>query len=309
MGKLTKATIFIILIVGFSLWWINKPGTGIQPEALADIQADVKQGETMFHIGGCVSCHAQPESEASPVSVGKAVLSGGRRFQTPFGTFIAPNISPHIEKGIGQWTTTQFANAMLRGLSPDARHYYPAFPYPSYTRMTLQDIVDLKAYMDTLPAHDRDNEPHQLSFPFSIRSGLGLWKWLYLNDAPVLSLDNTDLVLLRGQYLVEGPGHCAECHTPRNLLGGFDKTRWLAGAANPDGDGATPNITPHSTGIADWEAVDIAEYLSSGFTPEYDVVGSSMAEVVENTAHLSDSDRSAIARYLQNVPALEKMKK
>jgi mono/diheme cytochrome c family protein len=235
-------------------------------------------------------------------------LSGGRSFQTPFGTFIAPNISPHPTKGIGRWTTAEFADAMLLGQAPDGRHYYPAFPYPSYTRMTLEDIVDLKAYLDTLPSHARDNEPHRLTFPFSIRRGLGLWKRVFLDDTPVMALDNPDSKLLRGRYLVEGPGHCAECHTPRNILGGFDKTRWLAGAANPDGDGVTPNITPHSTGIAQWDIVDVAEYLSSGFTPEYDVVGSSMAEVVENTAHLSEDDRTAIAHYLRIVPAVEKLK-
>lgn len=308
MGRLSKFATIVVLAFGLTLWWLSRPGAGILPEALSTIQGDAERGETTFHIGGCVSCHAQPESERIATPGEKAVLSGGRRLETPFGTFIAPNISPHPEKGIGRWTNAEFASAMLRGVAPDGRHYYPAFPYASYARMTLQDVVDLKAYLDTLPSHTRDNEPHRLPVVFSIRRGLGLWKRLYLDDSPVVELDNPDPSLLRGRYLVEGPGHCAECHTPRNIFGGLDKTRWLAGAASPDGDGSTPNITPHSTGIAVWDTADIAEYLSSGFTPEYDVVGSSMAEVVDNTAHLSDEDRTAIAHYLQMVPAAENSK-
>ena len=306
--KLTYGVITAALLFGLSLWWFSAPGSGIQPEAMAGIQGDASRGETTFHIGGCVSCHAQLDAEGARAEGEPAILSGGQRFQTPFGTFIAPNITPHVENGIGRWNIAQFANAMLHGISPDGRHYYPAFPYPSYTRMTLQDIVDLKAYMDTLPSHDRENEAHKLAFPFSVRRGLGLWKRLYLDNKPVLSFNNPDSTLLRGQYLVEGPGHCAECHTPRNFLGGFIKSRWLAGAANPDGDGNTPNITPHTSGIAQWDTADIAEYLSSGFTPEYDVVGGAMADVVENTAHLSEEDRVAIARYLQQVPIKEDSK-
>ena len=194
---------------------------------------------------------------------------------------------------------------MLHGVSPEGEHYYPAFPYVSYSRMLVEDVVDLKAYLDTLPLSDRANEAHDLPFPFSIRRGLGIWKRLYLDGRAVIALPDADELTLRGRYLVEGPGHCAECHTPRNLLGGFVRGKWLAGAPNPDGDGRIPNITPHKSGLAKWETVDIVEYLSSGFMPDYDVVGSSMAEVVDNTAHLSETDRTAIAQYLQRIPGID----
>ena len=288
--------------MGIMFWWVSRPNPGIDPATLNTIQGDIKRGELSFHIGGCVSCHAQIESEQTSSQNEFIILSGGRRLETPFGTFVAPNITPHPEKGIGSWNTTQFVNSMLYGISPQGEHYYPAFPYASYSRMSLQDIIDLKAYLDTLPKHARENEPHQLSFPFNVRAGLGLWKWLFLDQAPVIKIDQQNAELERGRYLVEGPGHCAECHTPRNKLGGVDRSRWLGGAPNPDGEGHIPNITPHANGIASWEITDIAEYLSSGFTPEYDVAGGAMAEVVENTAHLSKADRMAMAKYLHSLP-------
>ena len=283
-------------------WWLTRPVSGVSAGEIETLKGDAQRGETLFHVGGCASCHAKTDEEEAHTTL----LSGGKRFETEFGTFIAPNISPHPKRGIGNWSTAGFVNAMLHGVSPEGEHYYPAFPYASYSRMQVQDVVDLKAYLDTLPVSERKNEKHELPFPFSLRRGLGIWKLLYLDNRTVIQFDNPDPVLQRGQYLVEGPGHCAECHTPRNLMGGFVRDRWLAGAPNPDGDGRIPNITPHESGLEKWDLVDVAEYLSSGFTPDYDVVGSSMAEVVENTAHLSEQDRSAIARYLQSIPALEK---
>lgn len=294
----------LAVLCGLAFWWVTRPEAGIAPESLAALNGNAGRGELIFHIGGCAACHAQPQSEGAKSPGGLPLLSGGKRLETPFGVFVAPNITPDAEQGIGRWSQEQFANALLRGVSPDGRHYYPAFPYPSYARSKLQDVVDLKAYLDTLPADARANEPHQLVFPFSIRRGIGLWKRLYLDRKPVLSFDKVDTELLRGQYLVEGPGHCGECHTPRNFMGGPNLSRWLAGAPNLDGDGKIPNITPDTSGIAEWDEADIIEYLTSGFTPEYDVAGSSMADVIENTAQLPEQELAAIARYLRQVPAV-----
>ncbi|UTW11889.1 cytochrome c [Marinobacterium rhizophilum] len=289
--------------IAAGLWILSAPQAAISANALVSVPGNPERGAAVFHVGGCASCHKPADYEQTDDD-GIPPLGGGQRFSTDFGTFVAPNISPDTATGIGSWSDADFANALLKGISPEGEHYYPAFPYSSYSRMTLQDIADLKAFMDTLPAVNRANEPHELGFPFSVRRGLGLWKQLYLRTDPVIALDDTDTSLLRGRYLVEGPGHCGECHSPRNALGATDYSRWLGGAANPDGDGSIPNISPHASGLADWSENDIAEYLSSGFTPEYDVVGSSMAEVVENTARLSGSDRSAIAAYLKAIPAV-----
>lgn len=191
---------------------------------------------------------------------------------------------------------------MTEGVSPDGANYYPAFPYTSYTRMSDADLSDLWAFMQTLPASDRASEPHEIGFPFSMRFTLTFWKWLYLDDAPVITVDAG---LERGRYLVEGPGHCAECHTPRSVLGGLDTARWMGGAPNPDGKGRIPNITPGAGEFSGWSVEDIAYYLETGFTPDYDSVGGSMAAVVSNTARLTSEDRMAIARYLKALPAVQ----
>lgn len=224
--------------------------------------------------------------------------------ETPFGTFRVPNISPHPDHGIGNWTLLDFVNAMHMGTSPDNRHYYPAFPYASYVRMSFEDLVDLKSYLDTLPEAANRNEDHRLKFPWNIRAGIGLWKLLNLDAAAVVSVPQENELLIRGRYLVEGPGHCGECHTPRNWSGGLNNSLWLTGAPNPDGEGKVPNITPDEKGLVGWSQGDIEYYLESGLTPDYDTVGGSMVKVQENMALLSEDDRAAIAAYLKAIPPL-----
>jgi mono/diheme cytochrome c family protein len=300
--------------IAAALWMLSAPEPAISANALAAAavgdaksnaagSGDAERGASVFHIGGCASCHMPPDYER-PDTDSIPPLSGGMRFSTAFGTFVAPNISPDKTTGIGAWSDTDFATALLKGVSPQGQHYYPAFPYSSYSRMALRDVADLKAFLDTQPAVNKPNEAHEIDFPFSVRRALGLWKQLYLRPGPVIDLGTADPEILRGQYLVEGPGHCGECHSPRNVLGGTDYSRWLGGAANPDGDGSIPDISPGGADFGNWDKADIAEYLSSGFTPDYDVVGSSMAEVVENTARLAASDRSAIAAYLKAIPVV-----
>ncbi|WP_181701840.1 c-type cytochrome [Chthonobacter albigriseus] len=286
--------------VGAAGFWVLTTPQQLQAADLPDHQPDIVNGERIFHAGGCSSCHAAPGSKGED----KLKLAGGLELATPFGTFRSPNISPDETTGIGGWSALDLVNAMQRGTSPDGRHYYPAFPYTSYARMKTEDIIDLKAYLDTLPAVSNEVGPHLLGFPFNVRRGLGLWKTLYLDPAPVASLpaDVTEAAR-RGQYLVEGPGHCGECHTPRNPIGGPDKANWLAGAANPEGKGSIPNITPHQEGIASWTAEDIVNALETGFKPDYDSFGGSMVAVQENMAALPAEDRAAIAAYLKAVPA------
>jgi mono/diheme cytochrome c family protein len=266
--------------------------------AIAALEGDPAAGETVFWAGGCASCHSAPGAEGEA----RLTLSGGVRLESDFGTFVGPNISPHPEAGIGGWEIDDFANAMLAGVSPGGSHYYPAFPYGSYARMSDQDIADLFAFLKTLPESEVASLPHEIGFPFNIRRSLGGWKLLFFTDEPRVELADADEQLMRGQYLVEGPGHCGECHTPRNAIGGFVDGQWLAGAQNPDGDGVIPNITPDSSSMGDWSASDIAYYLESGFTPDFDSVGGSMVDVQKNMAELTASDREAIAAYLKAVP-------
>jgi len=269
------------------------------PDAdVAQGPGDAARGARIFWAGGCASCHAAKGAKGND----RLKLGGGAVLKTAFGDFQPPNISPGGD-GLAGWTLADFDNAMRRGVSPDGRHYYPAFPYTSYARMKPADIADLFAYLKSLPAVAGKPAEGTIAFPYNIRRGIGLWKRFYLDAAPVVALPaNASAQLRAGQYLVEGPGHCSECHTPRTPYGGVDKARWLAGAPAPEGKGKIPNITP---GKLSWSAAEIADYLKTGFTPDYDSVGGTMVEVQANMAELSDADRAAIAAYLKAVPAVK----
>jgi mono/diheme cytochrome c family protein len=264
----------------------------------ADLSPDPNAGAgaLVFAAAGCASCHAAPKAEGDA----EKVLSGGHAFASDFGTFYAPNISPSPAAGIGDWSMQAFAQALLHGISPGGQHYYPAFPYASYGLMTAQDVADLYAYVMTLPASETASLPHDLGFPFTLRRGLGLWKTLYLPDGYHVTGDLSPSEE-RGRYLAEALSHCAECHTARNALGGLDRSRWLAGAPNPSGEGRIPNITPVEL---DWSEDDLVAYFTTGLTPDYDSAGGTMAAVIRNLAQLPESDRRAIAAYLKRVPAI-----
>ena len=277
------------------LLWFARPAD-LPAETRTALQAhaaDPEHGERIFWATGCAGCHARPGIEANAPVEERLVLTGGRRLESPFGTFVAPNVSPDPDHGIGDWTLDDFARAMLRGVSPEGTHYYPAFPYTTYIRARPEDVADLWAYWQTLPADDTPSAGHDLPFPFTMRGGLGLWKLLNVTDEYVFP-EIGDAQLLRGRYLVEALGHCAECHTPRNLAGGLDVGRWMAGAPNPAGEGRIPPIPDPR-----WSAEDIEAFLFSGFTPDFDVVGGSMADVVTHMAQLPAEDRAAIAAYLR----------
>ncbi len=282
-------------VAGGGFWLLTMPRGLSASEIAALPPGDPARGELVFWAGGCVSCHAAKGAAGEEA----LRLGGGQQLVTAFGTFTVPNISPDPADGIGGWSAGDFANAMLRGLDPAGRHLYPAFPYPSYTRMTAGDVADLHAFLGTLPPVAGRPPGNELAFPFSIRRGVGLWKLAFLDPAPVVVIAESDPQLVRGRYLAEGPGHCGECHTPRNAAGGTERSRWLAGAPAAEGSGRVPNITP---GGLDWSAADIANYLSTGFTPDFDTAGGSMGEVQRNIAHLPAADLDAIAAYLKAVP-------
>lgn len=290
-------TLLVLIIAGGGLGlWITRPQE-VSAAALEGLTADPARGEAVFHAAGCASCHMAPGATGAE----QRVLAGGQEFPSDFGTFIAPNISPDPAQGIGGWSLQEFASAMTRGTSPGGAHYYPAFPYASYARAKLQDVADLHAFWASLPPSDQPSQPHQVGFPFNIRASLGGWKLLFLNADWVVGGDLSPEAT-RGRYLVEALGHCGECHTPRGALGAMDRGRWLAGVPGPEGRRGVPNITP---GGLDWSEGEIVEYLTSGFTPDYDSAGGHMALVVSNLARLPEAERAAIAAYLKAVPAVE----
>ncbi len=280
----------VILIVGGG-WWLSGP-TSAPGDFLDGLTADLANGERVFHAGGCASCHAKPDA-TDPLPV----LSGGVQLASDFGLFVTPNISSDPIYGIGDWTALDLWNAMHHGTSPDGKHYYPAFPYSSYNKVTPQDVVDLHSFLKTLPASDTPNVPHDLNFAIAMRRSLGVWKALALSTEWRRPAE--DPQSLRGRYLVEALGHCAECHTPRNAIGILNFDAWMHGAPNPSGSGQIPAL--HSA-VFDWSRADIAYYLETGFTPDFDSVGGSMAAVVKNFAKLPASDRAAVAAYIADLP-------
>ena len=258
---------------------------------------DLESGRTLFYAGGCTSCHAVPNGED------RTRLGGGYALKSPFGTFHVPNISPHKQDGIGAWTPAQFVKAMREGVAPDGEHLYPALPYTSYQRLRPDQLADMFAFILTLPPVEGRAPPHELPFPFNVRRGIGLWKLAFLDGRTFAPDPSKSDVMNRGAFLVEGPAHCAECHSQRNVAGVIIPDRRFAGGPDPEGGrGTVPNITPDPSGIGGWTVEDVANLLKTGETPNFDTVAGPMADVVRNTAQLSDGDRTAMAEYLLSLP-------
>jgi mono/diheme cytochrome c family protein len=230
-------------------------------------------------------------------------LGGGLAIPSPFGTFYAPNISPDPADGIGRWSEADFVNAVTKGISPQGTHYFPAFPYTSYAHAKTNDVRDLFAYLKTLPAVSGKVRDHDLPFPFNIRRNVGIWKLLFMDDRPFVPDAAHSDKWNRGAYLVNSFGHCAECHSPRNFLGGIVTAQRFAGGPNPEGEGWVPNIT--EKGISDWSEKDIAYFLETGQTPDGDNAGGAMARVIRNISKLAPKDRDAIADYVKSLPPVE----
>ena len=283
-----------------TFWFVTIPAT-VPASALAAHTSDLANGKTMFYAGGCASCHATPGQDD------KTRLGGGLGLNSPFGTFHVPNISPDPNDGIGKWSEADFVTAMMKGTSPDGRHYFPAFPYTSYRLMRVDDVRDLFAHIKTLPAVQGRVRDHDVPFPFNLRRTLGGWKFLFLDGKPFQPDSSKSAQWNRGAYLVNGPGHCAECHSPRNLLGGTIESQRFAGGPNPEGEGWVPNITQKA--LADYSAEDVSYLLETGRTPDGEALGGSMIPVIRNTSQLSAEDRDAMAAYIKSLPPVEGPKK
>ncbi|TPQ42925.1 alkylated DNA repair protein [Bradyrhizobium guangdongense] len=276
-------------------WWLTTPAAFALPAASR--APDLVSGQQVFNAGGCASCHAVPNQPD------RLRLGGGLAIGSPFGTFYAPNISPDAADGIGRWSEVQFVNAVLNGVSPDGAQYFPAFPYTSYHRAKIDDVRDLFAYLKTLPAVSGRVRDHDLPFPFNIRRNVGIWKLLFMDDKPFMADAARSAQWNRGAYLVNGFGHCAECHSPRNFLGGLVTAQRFAGGPNPEGEGWVPNIT--QKGIGEWSEKDIADFLETGDMPEGDSASGAMRPVIKNLAQLTSEDRAAMAAYLKSLPPVE----
>ena len=262
----------------------------------AGYQPNLANGRLMFTAGNCSACHT------APGQADRTVLAGGLKLASTFGTFVTPNISSDPRYGIGGWSELQFVNAMKRGVGRRGEHLYPAFPYTAYSLMQTSDVRDLYAYLKTLPAVAKPTAPHDLRFPFNLRPAVGFWKLLYFHPHDFAAPMRESAAWDRGAYLAEGPAHCAECHTPRNALGGPNLKLLYAGAPNLEAGGRfASNITPSKDGVGDWSEQDIADFLKTG-TDKCFNEPTGMAAVIASTSQLSDADLAAIATYIHALP-------
>lgn len=260
-------------------------------------------GERVFRATGGCSCHTNypGEGEEAPP------LAGGRPLETPFGVYYSTNITADAETGLGDWSQLDFNRAMREGLAPDGSHYFPVFPYTAFSGLTDEDLRDLRAYLFSLPPVRRENRPPDASFPFSWRATLTGWKWINFTPLQIEVDPAESEAWNRGRYLVEAAAHCGECHTPRTLTGGLDRSLWLAGSREgPEGELA-PNISSDpKTGIGTWSRADLVWYLETGLKPDGDDTQGLMSEVIEHGySALPRSDLEAIAEYIRALPAIE----
>ncbi len=259
----------------------------------------VARGGYLVNAGGCTSCHTDTKAKGKP-------FAGGAGIKTPFGTFYPPNITSDPTHGIGKWSDADFIRAMREGVRPDGAHYFPAFPYTSYTKIADADLRAMRAWLATVEPVAQPSKPNDISFPFSWRFLQTGWKLLFFRKGEFAPDPAKSAAVNRGAYLSDALAHCGECHTPRNFLGGLDHDRWMAGSNDgPEGE-RVANVTPDPETGLKWSASEIADYLKSGLTPDGDFAGSLMADgITHNTSKMTDADLASIAAYLKSLPPVK----
>ena len=267
-----------------------------EPVHLGMLAGDAYRGAYLARSGGCIACH-------TGAAKGGAALAGGAPLDTPFGSFVPPNITPDPVHGIGDWTLDQFAVALRQGVRPDGKAYYPAFPYEFYADLSDQDVADLWVAIQIVPPVPVAAAESDISFPFNLRWGLKLWRAAYLSPAKISPVLGQSPEWNRGQQLVTGPAHCAACHTGRNMLGGLKESEALAGNDHLPGGSKAPPVLAADLAAKGWTVANMAYALRTGVMPDGDVFGGGMAEVVQaGTSFLDQADREAIATYLLDQP-------
>ena len=253
----------------------------------------IAHGKALTEAADCASCHT-----ADPAKP----FAGGKRIETPFGRIYSPNLTPDRDTGIGAWSDEDFRRALHYGVSPNGSRYYPAFPYPYFTRFTRPDLLAIKAYLATLTPVSNGPPPPDLHWPLNYRILMRGWDWLFFKPGILEPDQQKAPEWNRGRYLVEGAGHCGACHTPKNVFGAERRSRAFGGGLVQDQFAPRLDAAARS-GLKSWSVADIVEYLQSGRNGRSHA-GGLMAEVVVNsTSKMSDSDVRAIAVYLKDLPA------
>jgi mono/diheme cytochrome c family protein len=285
-----------LILLGGAVFWILSAPWPLGPEAIPQHQANLQNGKLLYTIGGCINCHKPDPAKASADAT---LPSGGAPLKTPIGVFYPPNLTPDPATGIGTWSEIDFINAVQHGISQSGRHLIPALPYTSYAAMRTEDVLDIRAYLMTLKPVAAENKPADIPLPFIVRRGVGLWKWIGFPSAKWQLDPKQTASWNRGSYLVNGPGHCGECHTPRNIFMVRDDTRAFAGGPHPEGEGRVPSLRGLIERQRYKDAQDLVSAMQFGETYGYDKLSSGgMGAVQANLAKLPEADVQAIAEYL-----------
>jgi mono/diheme cytochrome c family protein len=283
----------LLAVAAVAFWWLTRPDA-LPASAIPAHTPDPANGEVLYHAGSCFACHRPRAGAAKP-----SLPSGGLPFETPVGTFYPQNLTPDPDTGIGRWSAADFVNAMARGLAPDGRHYFPAFPYMAYRAIPVVELLDLYAYLMSLEAVKSVPPPHTVPQLALARRGVGLWKRLAFARAPHAPPAGGSDAWRRGAYLVNAPGHCGECHTPKDRLMREDLERHMAGGPHPGGEGKVPSLRGLLARSKYKDAADLALALRHGEEFGYeDISSGGMAAIQESLAKLSEKDLGAIAEYL-----------
>ncbi len=286
----------MLAVLGLGLFWVLSAPRPLSSAIIPTHTADVVNGQTLYNAGGCRSCH-KPNPDVAGLDA--ALPSGGAPLKTPIGILYPPNLTPDAETGIGKWTDIEFVNAVQRGISKSGQHLIPAFPYTSYAAMRVEDVLDIKAYLMSLKPVSSTKREAEIPAPFILRRGIGLWKWLGLNTTSWQSDTTQTPGWNRGSYLVNGPGHCGECHTPRNLIMARDESRFLMGGPHPEGSGKVPSLHGLLERGRYKDQKDLVSALQNGELLGYENMSSGgMGQVQTNMSKLPQADVEAIAEYL-----------
>ena len=282
------------MAVAAAFWLLSRPGARVQAPSPRR-PPDPARGASLYHVGSCFACHRPPEGAGSPSDL----PTGGRPFPTPIGVFFPQNLTPDPVTGLGRWSTSDFIGAMTRGVSPEGRHYFPAFPYTSYRAIRTDDLLDLWAFLRGLPAVRSENRPSRLPAEGLARRAIGIWKRLAFRNPVFEAEPARGPAWNRGAYLVQGPGHCGECHTPRNLFMVLDPRRALKGGPHPEGVGMVPSLVGLAARGKYKDAADLTLALRNGELLGYENLSSGgMGAVQSNLALAPEDDVRAIADYL-----------
>ena len=284
----------LLAVSGLLVFWVASTPHPLSQVDVPAHTADLENGKLLYNIGGCISCHASVADAEVP--------SGGKPLTTPIGILYPPNLTPDPETGLGKWSDVNFVNAMQKGIGPDGTHLIPAFPYTSYAHMKVEDVLDIKAYLDSLPPVKNASMPHEVPFQFIVRRGLGLWKWIGLDETKFVADAKQTSSWNRGAYLVNGPGHCSECHTPRTTFMSSDVAKLFQGGPHPDGKGKVPSLRDLTGRGRYKDTKDLVLAFQNGEELGYDKMSSGgMGEVRKNIAKLPEADIAAIADYVMSL--------